>query len=81
MAVFFSLYGDPGNFVGIAIAAAANPTDKAKVYAEMGIDITYHQDGRVVVESRPRVVESVVGEPFRWRTTRTPALVTSFWIT
>jgi site-specific DNA recombinase len=45
-----------------AALAAANPADKAKVYAEMGIDITYHQDGRVVVESRPRVVESSVGE-------------------
>jgi site-specific DNA recombinase len=45
-----------------ATLAAADPADKAKVYAEMGIDITYHQDGRVVVESRPRVVESSVGE-------------------
>jgi Rad3-related DNA helicase len=43
--------------------AAADPADKARVYAEMGIEITYHQDGRVVVESRPRVVESGVGEP------------------
>lgn len=42
--------------------AAADPTDKAKVYAEMGIDITYHHDGRVVVDSRPRVVECGVGE-------------------
>jgi len=42
--------------------AAADPADKAKVYAEMGIDITYHQDGRIVVESRPGVVESSVGE-------------------
>jgi hypothetical protein len=50
-----------------ATLAAADPTDKAAVYAEMGIDITYHQDGRVVVESRPRVVESGVGEAFRVR--------------
>ncbi len=61
-----------------AALAAADPADKAKIYAEMGIDITYHQDGRVVVESRPRVVESGVGEPFRWRTTRVAALVTVF---
>ncbi|HJQ90470.1 MAG TPA: recombinase family protein [Acidimicrobiia bacterium] len=47
-----------------ATLAAADPADKAKVYAEMGIDITYHQDGRVVFESRPRVVESSVGEPW-----------------
>ncbi len=51
-----------------ATLAAADPADKAKVYAEMGIDITYHQDGRVVVESRPRVVESSVGERTRTST-------------
>jgi hypothetical protein len=46
----------------IATRAATDPADKAKVYAEMGIDIAYHQDRRVVVESRPRVAESSVGE-------------------
>ncbi|HZD21986.1 MAG TPA: hypothetical protein VE569_01060, partial [Acidimicrobiia bacterium] len=51
-----------------ATLAAADPADKAKVYAEMGIDITYHQDGRVVVESRPRVVGSSVGERTRTST-------------
>ena len=51
-----------------ATLAAADPADKAKVYAEMGIDITYHHDGRVVVESRPRVVESGVGERTRTST-------------
>jgi len=61
-----------------ATLAAADTADKAKVYAEMGIDITYHQDGRVVVESRPHIVEPGVGEALRSRTTRTPALVTSF---
>ena len=60
--------------------AAADPADKAKVYAEMGIDITYHQDGRVIVESRPRVVESGVGEGWRLPTTQTAPLVTSFSI-
>ncbi len=48
-----------------ATLAAADPGEKAKVYAEMGIDVTYHQDGRVVVESRPRGVESGVGGAFR----------------
>ncbi len=51
-----------------ATLAAADPTDKAKVYAEMVIDITYHQDGRVVAESRPRAVESGVGERTRTST-------------
>ena len=51
-----------------ATLAAADPADKAAVYTEMGIDITYHRDGRVVVESRPRVVESGVGERTRTST-------------
>jgi len=55
-----------------ATLAAADPADKAKVYAEMGIDITYHQDGRVVVESRPRVVESSVGGASATPSTRDP---------
>jgi hypothetical protein len=63
-----------------ATLAAADPTDKAAVYAEMGIDVTYHQDGRIVVESRPRVVESGVGEAFRVRTTHKAALTTLFSI-
>ena len=44
-----------------ATLAAADPTDKAAVYEEMGIDVTYHQDGQVLVESRPRVVSNGVG--------------------
>ncbi len=44
----------------------------------MGIDLTYHPDGRVVIESRPRAVESSIGEAFGLSTTRTPALVTFF---
>lgn len=55
-----------------ATLAAAGPADKAKVYAE--IDITYHQDGRVLIESRPRVGNHGVGEAFGLRTTRAPAL-------
>jgi hypothetical protein len=37
------------------------PVRPPAVYEEMDIDVTYHQDGRVLVESRPRVVESGVG--------------------
>ncbi|MFQ5524345.1 MAG: recombinase zinc beta ribbon domain-containing protein, partial [Acidimicrobiia bacterium] len=61
-----------------ATLTAADPADKAKVYTEMAIDITYHPDGRVVVESRLRVVESGVGEANRSPTTRAAALVTVF---
>ena len=43
------------------LLAGADPADKAAVYEEMGIDVTYHQDGRILVESRPRVVSVGVG--------------------
>jgi hypothetical protein len=45
-----------------ATLAAADPADTAKVHAEVGLDITCHQVGRGVVESRPRVAESGFGE-------------------
>jgi hypothetical protein len=48
-----------------ATLAAADPTDKATVNGEMGIDVTYPQDGRVLVESRPRVVNDGVGGGIR----------------
>ena len=44
-----------------ATLGRADPADKAAVYAEMGITVTYNQDGRVLVESRPRVVDDGVG--------------------
>lgn len=44
-----------------ATLAQADPADKAVVYAEMGIQITYHQYGQVLLESRPRVVNECVG--------------------
>ena len=44
-----------------ATLANADPADKAAVYAEMGITITYNHEGRALLESRPRVVEDGVG--------------------
>jgi site-specific DNA recombinase len=44
-----------------ATLAHADPVDKSAVYNEMGITITYNHDGRVLVESRPRVVNDGVG--------------------
>ncbi len=44
-----------------AALAAADPADKAAAYAEMGATVTYHANGRVVLESRPRVVNNGVG--------------------
>ena len=45
----------------VATLADADPADKAAVYRELGISLTYNNDGRVVVEARPRVVEVRVG--------------------
>ena len=53
-----------------ATLAAADPADKAAVYTEMGIEVTYHHDGRVLVESRPRVVNDGVGGRIRTLTPR-----------
>ncbi len=38
---------------------AADPADKAEVYAELGITVTYHPDRRFLVRARPRVVVTV----------------------
>jgi hypothetical protein len=34
--------------------AQANPAIKAAAYAELGITVTYHQEGRALLESRPQ---------------------------
>lgn len=52
--------------------AGADPGDKASVYAEMGITITYHADGRVLLESRPGVVNNSVGGASSTPSTRDP---------
>ena len=55
-----------------ATLADADPADKAAVYEEMGIDVTYNQDGRILVESRPRVVSDGVGGATATPSTRDP---------
>jgi hypothetical protein len=35
--------------------ASADPEVKAATYADLDISVTYHADGRAVLESRPRV--------------------------
>lgn len=55
-----------------ATLAQADPADKAAVYAEMGIAVTYHADGRVLVESRPGVVNDGVGGATATPSTRDP---------
>ena len=45
----------------VATLARAEPADKAIMYAELGVRLTYHPDGRVLVESRPCTQVSVGG--------------------
>jgi hypothetical protein len=41
--------------------ANADPALKAELYAELGLRLVYHPDGRVIVESRPAVYSERVG--------------------
>ena len=63
-----------------ATLAAADPTDKAAAYQEMGSDVTDHQNGQVLVESRPRVVIDGVGEPIPMLTTRPAPLAWQYTV-
>lgn len=52
----------------VAVLADADPIDKAELYGELGVSLTYHRDGRVAVESLPRGADVRVGgalEPLR----------------
>lgn len=44
-----------------ATLEAATPAQKAEIYAELGISITYHPNRRFLVQARPRVVDDGVG--------------------
>ncbi len=41
--------------------ADAVPADKAELYGELGVSLTYHSDGRVAVEALPRGAKVRVG--------------------
>ncbi len=46
------------------VIANASLTDKAELYKELGIELTYQPDGRLLVEARPRRLSVCVGGPF-----------------
>lgn len=46
----------------VGVLADADPADKAELYAELGVSLTYHADGRLAVEALPRGVDVRVGE-------------------
>jgi site-specific DNA recombinase len=45
----------------VDVLADADPEDKADAYAELGVSLTYHTDGRVAVQALPRGVKVRVG--------------------
>ena len=45
----------------VGTLAKADPEDKRAVYDELGVNLTYHQDGRVHVAAGPRVLKDGVG--------------------
>ena len=45
----------------VQVLSEADIIDKADLYEELGIELTYHPDGRVAVETRPRRLEVRVG--------------------
>ena len=45
----------------VTVLAEANPEDKAELYGELGVNLTYHPEGRVSVEMHPRGVNVRVG--------------------
>ncbi|MGH9025765.1 MAG: hypothetical protein ACRDWD_06565 [Acidimicrobiia bacterium] len=45
----------------VDVLAEADPEDKAELYAEFGVSLTYHTDGRVAVQALPRGVQVRVG--------------------
>ena len=45
----------------VATLANADPEDKRAIYDELGVNLTYHQDGRVHVAAGARVLRDRVG--------------------
>ncbi len=45
----------------VTVLAEADPDDRADLYAELGLNLTYHPEGRVTVEMKPRGVRVGVG--------------------
>jgi site-specific DNA recombinase len=45
----------------VDVLAEADPEDKGELYAELGVSLTYHTDGRVAVEALSRGVQGRVG--------------------
>lgn len=56
----------------VGTLANADPEDKRAVYDELGVNLTYHQDGRVHVAAGARVLRDRVGGAIHTPSTRAP---------
>jgi hypothetical protein len=56
----------------VTVLAEADPQDKAELYGELGVNLTYHPQGRVSVEMHPRGVNVRVGGAISTPSTRNP---------
>lgn len=45
----------------VTVLTEADEVDKAQLYAELGVNLTYHPEGRVDVQMKPRGVKVRVG--------------------
>ena len=54
------------------VIANASPTDKAALYKELGIELIYQPDGRLLVEARPRRLSVCVEGAKHSTSTRDP---------
>ena len=62
----------------VTVLAKADPQDKAELYGELGVNLTYHPEGRVSVAMHPRGVNVRVGGPIPVLTTRPAPLARSY---
>jgi hypothetical protein len=56
----------------VAVLADADPQDKADLYGELGVNLTYHPEGRVSVAMHPRGINVRVGGATATPSTRDP---------
>jgi hypothetical protein len=54
----------------VTVLADADPADKRAIYDELGVNLTYHPDGRVHVGAGSRVLRVGVGGAFTPERTR-----------
>jgi len=57
----------------VGALANADPEDKRAIYDELGVNLTYHRDGRVHVAAGAHVLRDRVGGGTRTLTPRAPA--------